>query len=491
MKTFLQNLLNLFKKKQPSPVPAVLFPLGARLNDEDTRDIPFSDAHPLTGLEPLEDSYRIDVSMLGELYQILGTCVAHTFVFDQMIKDYFETGKVIRYMVRFLYALARRLMGYENTDTAENQGLQPRQAAKIRTAVGIARSSDLDREDMSHSKYVNGFVTTQDMLDQARESMAAGFSFPKKDLNELRRAIKVAKGLPVTIGIDWAKLDKDGTVHAPVTLAGTHEVELIGWDKVNGGRFIAKNWWPGYEFLYIPFSEFAAVIFDAIAFTDMPNDLIVRAKLKPYYFATDLKIGMRGEAVAQLQKRLIAYGCLQRENTTTFFGPETLAAVMDYQAIKNLPATGYVGKFTREQLNRDVVAEQAKKSKLDLWCEAAIAMEGANPLNNNPFNLKAGQYTTQTGATGKNGAFATYPTYEKGYAAGRGLLQAAINGVSARYPNDLNLYEFYAGIPAPNKYGRDVGGYAPASDRNQPYHYAEVVAKHMGVLATTQIKNLA
>jgi peptidoglycan hydrolase-like protein with peptidoglycan-binding domain len=64
-----------------------------------------------------------------------------------------------------------------------------------------------------------------------------------------------------------------------------------------------------------------------------------------YQFTRDLFMGSWGDDVIRLQQRLGI--------TPTWggFGPKTFAAVKAYQAINNLPQTGYAGKLTRATLN--------------------------------------------------------------------------------------------------------------------------------------------
>lgn len=124
--------------------------------------------------------------------------------------------------------------------------------------------------------------------------------------------------------------------------------------------------------------------------------------------------------------------------------------------------------------------------KIALWCQLAKQMEGALPYRNNPGNLR---FRGQKYAVNDNG-FCKFDTYEHGYNALWNLFFNACSGKSANYVPDETIYQFYAGIPLPNKYKRTIGGYAPASDNNKPNPYAEFVAKGLGVPPTTKIQDL-
>lgn len=125
-------------------------------------------------------------------------------------------------------------------------------------------------------------------------------------------------------------------------------------------------------------------------------------------------------------------------------------------------------------------------SKIDLWIKAIIKMEGAKPSRNNPGNLR---FIGQKYAVNDNG-FCKFDTYEHGYNALKNLLLNACMGKSKNYDPRETIYEFYAGIPKPNRFNKNIGGYAPASDGNNPKHYAEFVAGAMKVPPTTIISHL-
>jgi hypothetical protein len=74
-----------------------------------------------------------------------------------------------------------------------------------------------------------------------------------------------------------------------------------------------------------------------------------------YNFTFNLKLGMNGEAVTELQKRLTSEG-VYSSPITGYFGQLTLAAVKLYQTKHNIvPASGFVGSLTRAQLNSSLV----------------------------------------------------------------------------------------------------------------------------------------
>lgn len=71
-----------------------------------------------------------------------------------------------------------------------------------------------------------------------------------------------------------------------------------------------------------------------------------------FQFLTNLGLGMSGNDVTELQKRLRAEGYFVYPTNTGYFGPFTQIAVMLYQVAHNItPVSGYVGPITRAVLN--------------------------------------------------------------------------------------------------------------------------------------------
>lgn len=117
-------------------------------------------------------------------------------------------------------------------------------------------------------------------------------------------------------------------------------------------------------------------------------------------------------------------------------------------------------------------------TKLDLWCKAAIQMEGANPKLNNPGNVRYVIGTwMQKKAIGEENGFCIFPDYKTGYDVLQEIFTNAATGKSIIYHPTDTLYDFYA-------------KYAPASDGNNPKHYAEFVAGIIGVDPDVEISTL-
>ena len=62
--------------------------------------------------------------------------------------------------------------------------------------------------------------------------------------------------------------------------------------------------------------------------------------------ATDLSLGDRGDVVTCLQKNLLADGLLGISAPTGYFGPMTKSAVMKWQSMHGVAATGFFGSLS-------------------------------------------------------------------------------------------------------------------------------------------------
>lgn len=457
MNNLLKILKALFSKKEENKN----FPLGAFPNEIDNRDIPYA---TVAGIVPEKFPIKMTAKNFHETQRLmqdgLGTCVSYSFEFYKRALDGIVHSR------RFIYALTRQVIGWTE---AFGQGLPQRDAAKIVTVAGMPKDLGIDDNSLSHKVYA-GLSITKAMRDEANLHKFSGFSFPV--INELGIKHALSNGLmvAVTVAVDWNVLEPDGTMHAPNQTYGFHEIVLGESDDLSA-RFHCANWWPTGD-LYIPYGEVEKIIVDAIVFSDLPGDLVARAKTMQYIFTNNLSVGDKNAAVVQLEKRMAAYG-LYKGILDGKFGPGLLQAVKMYQKIKGLEIDGKVGPGTRQALNADSGNIGVVKSKLDLWIEAATIMEGAKPYRNNPGNLR---FVGQMYAVNDAG-FCKFDTYAHGYAALRNLLIAAASGSLRYYNPNGDLYAFY-------------NVYAPGSDGNDPKRYAEFVAKRIGVDPQVQIKTL-
>jgi peptidoglycan hydrolase-like protein with peptidoglycan-binding domain len=79
-----------------------------------------------------------------------------------------------------------------------------------------------------------------------------------------------------------------------------------------------------------------------------------------FIFTINLKDGMRGDAIEELQKRLKESGHFTHSYTTKFFGSVTEEALKKYQRDNGIAPTGILGFETRALLNNDPVSKSGK-----------------------------------------------------------------------------------------------------------------------------------
>lgn len=125
-----------------------------------------------------------------------------------------------------------------------------------------------------------------------------------------------------------------------------------------------------------------------------------------------------------------------------------------------------------------------REKLLDRWAEAIKDFEGWFPpgdqypkgsrsyRQNNPGNLRWSPFESDNIDN-----FSVFPTYEEGMKALKYQIELALDNRSKVYHNRMTLYDFF-------------GTYAPSSDNNHPRHYAEYVARQLGVSPSTEIRDL-
>jgi len=497
MEKFIQFILTLFGNKpsvnMENPVNENLktYPLGAHEDVPDVRRIPLALVQAVNPL-PYDLEFDTDLSMFEPYYQYMGTCVEETLTLMTAYFSWREDKIVRKFSRQFGYALTRRYSGMVDPSL---EGLYPSDAAKVACVVGFIPDLPDTPEFQSHSQYI-AYNPSKEQFSLANTYRTGGVAYPAHDFESIRKAIHENGVVAGQVWIDWARIDFDGTIHpprGPQYIAGTHEVLFKGSVMRNGKRTIKyrTSWGKafgtyGEGFIYE--DEFDRVFIDALVLKNIPDDLIQRAKNTQFIFLTTLKKGSVGEAVFELQKRLVEYGLLTGKIDGQF-GTITENAVKEYQKLKGLVADGVIGQKGRDMLNADMGVKGKTKSKLDLWCEAIQAREGwAGPgtkmggsrgtpsfRNNNPGNIRKPYSNKVIGYDASN--FAIFPDYATGYMELRRFLQNAATGVSKIYRPSMTLYQFYA-------------KYAPKEDNNDPVSYAEEVAKKIGVSPMTLIQDL-
>ena len=80
---------------------------------------------------------------------------------------------------------------------------------------------------------------------------------------------------------------------------------------------------------------------------------------------SNLKYGMSGQQVSELQEFLVSKGFLQVQPTGNFYSL-TLGAVKAFQTANGIPSTGYVGTLTRAEINNELTVDVASSTQAEI-----------------------------------------------------------------------------------------------------------------------------
>lgn len=408
----------------------------------------------------LPDFYITDISMLEIVNQgNRPSCVGHSIAKLAEYYIYKIKGKIVKFDGETLYEQCKKEDGIPH-----EPGTYATVAAKIVIRDGI----------------------DQEKID-SNDKFTTGYAFVPVDFLSVAQAI-YQNGV-VTIGLfidtNWFK----GIIGKCLQYIGGHQTDLHGFDLKNEKIYGINSWgiyWIGQiaGFLdskvkpgtYVAkFDDIKNDVINIISFLPVSKEIIEDIKNTNYRFITTMKYGMKSCEIQKLQERLSVIPA------SGYFGNLTKSAVMNFQKEKGLYPDGIVGPQTRSFLNVNT------KSFIPQWAEAITIIEKAKKELNNPGNIKCNSIMHKD-AIGKDyRGICKFPSPEIGNKALETMLMNAASGKSSRYPSWLTLLEFYAGVKIN---GVDYGGYAPASDKNEPNKYASFVAKRLGVTTATKISEL-
>lgn len=354
--------------------------LGAKLNGDDTRDIPI--AKIALGIDTaIHPSKNItDISNLPvEDQEDKGTCVGQAEGKGEEEREYRENGVVVRLSKKFIYKQCKLI------DGLDAEGTYPRIAAQILFQKGAVKESLVpDTNSVPYAEYMKADVESSMILTDASSKRVKGYSFPYS-LDDVKTGIDIAKTVNASHQVgDWNTLPVKPT-YANGTNRGWHRVTWYGYEDSKNGKIDdtkiyfrnswGLNWGKGKTTAdknllkngngWFWWSEYSAYVQDMIAYVDMPNEIIDYAKSLVYVFTRDLEKGDQGTDVIELQKRLATEPakdglmCFRGGAYDVNFGPLTEQAVQRYQLVKGIVSrgtpstTGYgrVGPKTRETLN--------------------------------------------------------------------------------------------------------------------------------------------
>lgn len=348
-------ILSLFKK---SPTPPDQH--GAFLNPVDNRDIPTTAFQQPTDIP---QRWVTDITMLPIETQIWGTCVAYAQAKLLQYFEYVDTGLIVTLIPGFIYDWCKQ------RDGVAAQGTYPRVGAQVMVDFGCASDDTLTETSDTYENYLKKDIQSQKVLDDAAKRKISGYAFVPLNGDAVAQAIYKNKVITGTLEVgDWSAL--------PLKWFKSwlyHHTLWYGYEYTNNDLIIyLRNSW-GPEWLknilnwlfpgngYFLWSEYGPYAQDIQVYTDIPDDLLFKAKNMQYRFTKDLDMGYNDPSVKELQKRLnedpdtqvAVSGPGSTGNETTTFGSLTRAALARYQKKHGIsPSLGYFGPITRNFMNQ-------------------------------------------------------------------------------------------------------------------------------------------
>jgi hypothetical protein len=350
------------------------------LNPDDARDIPHQDVYVAGEVDPNISIIDAEIGKMPVLDQDpYGTCPFYDTV--RLMKRYHFgiSGQVPDLSARFLV-----IIGKQKDNLPYSQGTFPRIPMMDAVNIGCCTTTLLpDDRTLSWEEYSNPAAITPAMLAEAATWKVPGVVSIPADILSLREALTQYKAVGITLPVgDFSQ----ALVHPPKAgdNYGLHRITLYGDTPVSGDHTqeIANQWgifWGNAGFGDYLYSEFSGKIYDAMAFSKIPQALLDKARgfIKPEHtFTRELNQGNTGPEVLALQN------CLQYLNIfnvapNAIFGPKTFAAVQAFQSITGLPAVGHVGPLTIAKLN----SMFGSSNELDPLLAAQINVESGGDDN--------------------------------------------------------------------------------------------------------------
>lgn len=385
-------------------------PTGAQLNPFDHRNIPVSAFETRATGRPKK--FIINLSKIPAKNQKShGSCVGHaetTAIENQQLLDGIEMDLSPRY----LYGNCKL------EDGNPNQGTFPSVAGKVIVDRGIASNFEVPNNcDLPYGEYIN----VQKDSVTAIASRQKGFAFVPIDYSFI--ADQISKGRIVTFTLPTLGADLMSEPARPSqTMVGEyHRVAFYGYEDISetDGSLYYVNSWGGIDPIKVQgkngihgcnriiFSEWKTKLADLQVYTDIPNDLIEKAKSASkdfnYTFNINLKRGMKSREVYMLQTALLSTGDFYNEFygdqfQTDYFGAVTEKSVKRFQARTGLPITGNFWNMTRAEMNK--ILSKKKDYKITKIDQNGINfIKGSESCRLNSYKDTGGVWTIGWGNT--------------------------------------------------------------------------------------------
>lgn len=278
-----------------------------------------------------------------------GSCVFQSWGYYGGALEAFEIGKYIDYGARRGYSLFHLPEGgaylRDGGDFVTNTGMIP-------SAMFPDKQTEVEMRDSGDWR--------KDLDAVAKIYLKGSYLLaPPTNMNELASLMQMGKGFVVGIFDDFNESWRTTFPKPGLSANQGHAMyfcksKLISW-KNNEPYFGSPNSWgegigdKGWQWFG---AEWLRRMFFMRVIRDLPSEVERPLEKPKYFFAKDLKWGMKDPDVEALQRCLASERCFLYPEFTDYFGGYTLKAVKSFQAKYGIePISGYVGLITRAKLN--------------------------------------------------------------------------------------------------------------------------------------------
>ena len=280
-----------------------------------------------------------------------GSCVGQTVAKLLGIENFLEEGKFIHFSARDIYS----------------RGFQPSGGMYYRDGIDIGYKFGATIEQLMPSQKLNEEIMRKaddrTVLTQQIALVGKAGNYFALPFNFDTIASVISQGKAVALGTKFdSGMWRTGEVKILPGGQYGHAITVVDYCLWKGKKaLVFDNSWDyswGFNGQGVIIEDYSNGIVAAWYYASLPNnwrDTQPNSILKPkYQFNEDIHIGMKNIEVSKLQE------CLKYDGEfpvlvpiTGWFGGITLQSVIDFQKKYRIePAQGYVGKLTRQQLNK-------------------------------------------------------------------------------------------------------------------------------------------
>lgn len=350
--------------------------LGAIESEPDYRDVPASavaSALPLPAVYSYKDMDKFPIWHQKKI----GSCVGHALAKLMQVYWYQQTGEVVNFSPRWLYALAKCLDDYPF------EGTYPPLMANIMKKYGCATEATVpNNSDLLHEEYVYGRKIDnlpKEAFDEAAKYKIPGYAFVDvKNPEDVKRALYEHGAMAALFRIgkewwtsesgvsSWSSKDID-PLRPPAVIISGHEVILYGYNE-SSFYHLSNSWsslWNTAGNGTIGITNYMPFFNSGIVIVNLPPPIkeeIERLPKKPQHtFSINLEYGMRNNPEVVALQDILKYEGLMPAHipSTGNYLEETRKAVLAYQKKYKLITVYqelvYRGKYcyeiTRKSLN--------------------------------------------------------------------------------------------------------------------------------------------